>query len=83
MSAHLIAGQPAVLSDVAAVLGEAAAGLPLTRGAAVSVGDGAADAAVHEFSSRWSEHLRDLGEVMAVTGRQARLTAIAFRLAGG
>ncbi|MFD9946303.1 hypothetical protein ACFWYW_30435 [Nonomuraea sp. NPDC059023] len=83
MTTQRIAAQPAALTTIGSQLSGAAAGLPTTRYRRPATGDGAADAALNEFAARWSDHLGRLEEVVRLTARQADLTALAFRIAGG
>lgn len=83
MTTQRIAVQPAALTSIGTHLGSAAAGLPLTRYGRPPTGDAAADAALQEFAARWTDHLRTIEDVVRVTARQAELTALAFRIAGG
>ncbi|TMR08952.1 hypothetical protein ETD86_45600 [Nonomuraea turkmeniaca] len=83
MTTQRIAAQPAALTSIGTHLGSAAAGLPGSRYGRPSTGDATADAALHEFTARWTDHLRGLEEIVRLTARQAQLTALAFRIAGG
>ena len=83
MTTQRIAAQPAALTTIGTHLSGAASGLPATRHGRPATGDGVADAALGEFATRWAAHLGRLEEVVRLTARQADLTALAFRIAGG
>ncbi|MGC5010092.1 hypothetical protein ACLQ2R_04950 [Streptosporangium sp. DT93] len=83
MSEHHIAADPAALGQIGLTLRAAAAALPRSGEAEALVGCPAADAAMREFTSRWTDRLGELSEVTGLAARQADLTALSFRIAGG
>ncbi|MBB5076745.1 hypothetical protein [Nonomuraea endophytica] len=88
MTTQRIAAQPAALISLGAHLGGAAAALPLSApsfsaGGRPATGDTAADAALHDVTASLAAHLGEIEEIVRLTSRQAELTALAFRVAGG
>ncbi len=82
MSLGYLAANPTALTNVGANVTAAAAAVPRSCPASASVGDPAADAALHEFLDHWSTRLDLLEQAARTIAGQARLTAVAFTLAG-